>query len=213
MMSMVRCIFLMLSLLIARDACAMMIDLVAPSRVSAGSNFQVDVNLSGLEDTDPLIGAFSFTFAISDNALAQFLPVDSQFGGFLGAIDLGETFGLVDVRTEAQATFIDVLEVSFLSTGALFDLQDGLSEFTLFSFGLNALRFADPANRTVGVSVTDVVLADSAGDVVFRDSGTTGTFITLVPEPSTLALLVLGFIGLTRTRWARLGDRPWRSVL
>lgn len=57
----------------------------APSFVKGGSNFNIDINISGLLSNGHLLGAFSLDFYFNPNDAIAFLPHLTSFGDELGA--------------------------------------------------------------------------------------------------------------------------------
>jgi hypothetical protein len=102
---------------------------------------------------------------------------------------------------------VETVEVSFLLPADLALLQDGVSDFRLFTLTFNTLA--------VGTSALEFspsiigFLGDALGNPITLDSVGAGG-VSAIPEPSTLLLLGSGLVGLVglrkkRTRYTERG--------
>jgi len=169
---------------------APILTLDAPDRVLAGSPFIVTIGISGME-TDVDLGAFDLDLSlVSLNSSYSASHIHTSFGTQLGN-PLTEAISYADPSSSGNFITINAYEVSLL-----WDLSFQADSFDLVRFWFDTPSFVDPKNnRDYLLAVHDVVLSDALG-YVFEADNPDIRYVTVVPEPATLALFTLGLISV-----------------
>lgn len=165
------------------------------TKIHAGENLFIDVNVSGLQSggSNSLLGAFSMDVLF--NPQLQFLPAGSganTWGFGLGDVDAGEALVGGDISQIGSGLF-SFNEVSLLLTSELTALQSD-------SFRLATLAFYLPFGHTlasgsfINFSTENVVLSDDLGNEL--TTGVNQGATVKVNEPSIILLLSIGMISI-----------------
>jgi hypothetical protein len=189
-------LLLMLLGLSGQAAALPIISLVPDStKIHAGENLFIDVNVSGLQSggSNSLLGAFSMDVLF--NPELQFLPAGSganTWGFGLGDVDAGDAVvGTPPFSWSPGSSSISFYEVSLLDSIDLSALQSDSFRLATLAFYLpfgNALT----SGSYINFSTENVVLSDDWGNQ-FTTGVNPGATVQ-VPEPPMLLLLAIGLV-------------------
>ena len=170
-------------LLLTGQAQAILLEFDPPTNnVTLGASGDVDLVISGLGDgVAPSIGAFDLDVDF-DPAIVELTGV--VFGTELDLFGLGSIQGV-----SGGSGSVNIFELSFDSVSDLDALQPG-------AFILATLTFDTLAAGTSSLVISPELLGDSIGLPLSADTDTGSITVRSVPEPTTLALLSLGLVGL-----------------
>ena len=169
----------------------------APDFVRKGQIIQSTIAISGI-DSGVDLGAFSFDFFLFPTDLGLVIPGRITFGDQLGDPDNpAETFTGFDMGFVGGATEVGVFNISLL-----FDLSQQPDAFDLVDFGIFAKSFPGVQDKTMVLGANNFILSDAFGNQIFTENSSASKIVTVVPEPTSLALLLLGFFGVTFKRFA-----------
>jgi hypothetical protein len=144
----------------------------ASQTVIGGQPASVDVGISGIGHP-PSVGAFDLSVSFDP---ALLLPTDVSFGALLGDPGASPPEALTDFMFTPGV--VEFAEVSLLSPAELDALQTS-------AFSLGTVSFTALGSGTVSVSFSAGVVDDAFGNK-----------LALIPEPSTLLLLVTGVLSV-----------------
>ena len=174
-------LFICLTFAFNDNACAAVLSFKSDiSIINIGEMVDVDIMISGLENTD--IGAFDFNINYDDSVLVYNSYI---LGNGLGVIpDDADDWSLGDLGGQT----VNIAEISYL---------ENLS-FQLDEFILATITFAGNSTGTSALTFSDVDLGDVWGDPVgfSQNDGT----LQVVPVPATLYLLGSGILFLASRR-------------
>lgn len=151
--------------------------------VAVGGFASVDLLISGLGGSGaPSLGGFDLDVRFSSSVIAYSA---TTFGSLLGDPGLNEVQNAIVLTFERT----NLLALSFLDEPALDSLQAS------DAFVLATLTFRGVTPGTSSLDLANVILSDANGDALPLDSVVSGS-VTVVPEPSTTALIGLGLASL-----------------
>jgi hypothetical protein len=181
-----------------RDAAAVSLSFDLPaSTVGLGDTVDVAVTIQGLGDfAAPSLGALDLDIAF-DSAILGVVVLAS--GGFLGTPGV-QTSIFAD---EPLPGVLDTREVSLLSPAALDALQPS-------AFAVGVISFQGLALGTSSLSFSQADLSDAFALPIGSVSVGAGS-VTVVPEPGTVGLVLLGLVALASSR--RNGRLPDSSSM
>lgn len=173
------------------------------SKIHIGDNLFVDINISGLQSggVDNLLGAWSLDLHYDSNLFVPLLVAPAGFGSQLGDTFALEALGTIDISTPGT---IGLSLVSLLSNAELDALQRGggnlLDGFRLATVGLFAPLDLGYSGGSTALFTSNIVLSDALGNPLADANGVPLPVQhlpvgILVPEPATLALVMLGLVG------------------
>ena len=174
------------------------------STVVLGQSVMVDVVVSELGSET--IGSIDLN--------VQFNPTKLQLNGVIFGLGLGDP-ALLEALTNFQtfplspiAEIVNFSEISFLDDRSLSLLQGEFVSVAILSFqgvsvGMDTLRFMDLGASEVPPSGIPLQVTAGSGDTLSLTSrGIANVTTTLVPDPNTFSLMLLGLVGLLlRRQW------------
>jgi len=152
------------------------------AEINIGGSIDVDLIISGLENDD--LGYFEFDINFDDSILGF---NSYSLGNGLGNIAAGDADDWS--AGDLGGGTINLIEISYL-----LDLS-----FQSDSFSLATLSFTGVGLGSSPLSYSNIVLGDDWGGALSAD--TIDGSIDVVPEPATLLLFGIGFIGLFCFKW------------
>jgi hypothetical protein len=189
------CVLSIALCIVPTTARALGITVVAPTEVTVGFSFDVELHLAGAPEladfTAPSVRAFDFDLAY-DGLLLTY--VATSFGPFLGTPIVQAL-----IAASAAGGVVDLKEVSLLSSGALDALQPQ-------DFLLATLTFEASAVGPVTIELIQRDLSDATGSP-FSITGSSAASFEVTPEPGTVLLLGTGLLVLAGYR-QRMAAEP-----
>ncbi len=169
----------------------------------------VQVGISGLQDNtaNTLLGAFQFDLLYDPTFLYFSSGAPGGFGTGLGNVHSGEANTNISFSDIGNFKVITFSEVSFLESDratCVFCTEpylEGLqpASFDLLTVSFHTLPQSDFPGGGLGnlvtyVVVRDIILSDSFGNELAVGRPIVFDSITFVPEPSSIALLIIGLL-------------------
>jgi hypothetical protein len=181
------------------------IDVVAfPDRTFPPAAVLVDINISNLRSgtENIILGAFDFGLRFNSNIFDK-NRIFIFWGDGLGNVSDGEAI-VIDSITDINSTIssFNFEEVSLLATDQLRALQGG--GFRLATLGFFAPNPVLQNTQTFfSIPTSAIVLSDANGiQIDYTGSSRFATIdLRVVPEPATLALILMGLLCVGLTNW------------
>jgi hypothetical protein len=193
-----------------------------PGTASPGNSLQLDIMVGGMQfgGTDALLGGFQL--GLQFDPRLQLVLTTAELGDGLGSLALGQVVVGGTPPTPGAGRF-DFFAVSLLEGRAstcVFCTGPYLEDLQSDSFRLISLDFYLPGGGLLDTSplvfdATDVILSDDHGAVLAAAATEPLVVPVAVPEPSTLAICLIGILALgwTRRRHVPRPGRAWRLAL